>query len=63
MYTGSLRTTSRRCKLLRQAAVKLGVGRLVDAIDEQNWENDVEQSALDKRLLLITVSLSEPTLF
>ncbi|CAG9535976.1 unnamed protein product [Cercopithifilaria johnstoni] len=35
LYSGSVRTTSRRHKILRQAAVTLGVARLVDAIDEE----------------------------
>uniref|UniRef100_A0A915CEJ5 BTB domain-containing protein n=2 Tax=Parascaris univalens TaxID=6257 RepID=A0A915CEJ5_PARUN len=35
MYTGCVRTTSRRFLVLRQAAVFLAVTRLVDAIDEE----------------------------
>uniref|UniRef100_A0A915PUJ5 Uncharacterized protein n=1 Tax=Setaria digitata TaxID=48799 RepID=A0A915PUJ5_9BILA len=35
LYSGSVRTSSRRHKILRQAAVTLGVARLVDAIDEE----------------------------
>ncbi|VDM48452.1 unnamed protein product [Toxocara canis] len=35
MYTGCVRTTSRRFPMLRQAAIVLAVTRLVDAIDEE----------------------------
>lgn len=35
MYTGCVRTTSRRFLVLRQAAIFLAVTRLVDAIDEE----------------------------
>lgn len=34
LYSGLVRTTSKRHKILRQAAVTLGVARLVDVIDE-----------------------------
>lgn len=35
LYSGSIHTASRRYKILRQAAVTLGVAKLVDAIDEE----------------------------
>lgn len=35
MYTGFVRTPVRRYRLLRQAATTLGVGRLVEAIDDE----------------------------
>lgn len=35
MYTGFVRTPVRRYRLLRQAATTLGVGRLVETIDDE----------------------------
>ncbi|VDK54405.1 unnamed protein product [Anisakis simplex] len=39
MYTGCVRTTSRRFLVLRQAAIALAVTRLVDAIDEELYKD------------------------
>nr|CDQ02908.1 Bm3808, isoform b [Brugia malayi] len=44
LYSGSIRTTSRRHKILRQAAVTLGVARLVDAIDEELLASEIDHS-------------------
>ncbi|KAL3998049.1 FAM91 C-terminus family protein [Acanthocheilonema viteae] len=65
LYSGSVRTTSRRRKILRQAAVTLGVARLVDAIDEEliASETDLSYSAGDRDEMLVTnaiYGLSDP---
>lgn len=44
MYSGSVRTTSRRFKILRQAAVTLGIARLVDAIGEELIASETDQA-------------------
>ncbi|VDK68842.1 unnamed protein product [Litomosoides sigmodontis] len=55
LYSGSVRTTSRRHKILRQAAITLGVARLVDAIDELiTSETDLSYNIDDGDEMLVT---------
>lgn len=47
MYTGYVRASSRRFRVLRQAAVTLGVARLVDAIDDETVSANAHPSTFD----------------
>ncbi|OZC08954.1 zinc finger, C2H2 type [Onchocerca flexuosa] len=44
LYSGSIRKTSRHHKMLRQAAVTLGMARLVDTIDEELIASETHRS-------------------
>uniref|UniRef100_A0A0R3S6N3 Zinc finger and BTB domain-containing protein 14 n=1 Tax=Elaeophora elaphi TaxID=1147741 RepID=A0A0R3S6N3_9BILA len=60
LYSGTVRTTSRRHKILRQAAVTLGVARLVDVIDEELIASETNHSyGTDSREEMITDAVYE----
>ncbi|EFO25005.1 hypothetical protein LOAG_03478 [Loa loa] len=61
LYSGSVSTTSRGHKILRQAAVTLGVARLVDAIDEEIIFSETNHSYCtdDRDEMLVTNTVCE----